>query len=70
MPRTTKNDNSNLRPIPEFDTLKAMKHGRLWYIVDCTWHDLPAHMRTIGGWHMTYGAACFHASEQYRNVYT
>lgn len=63
------NDSSNLRIIPGFTTLKAMKHGRLWYIVDCTHNDMPAHMRTIGGWHVTYGAACFHADMWYCRVY-
>jgi len=63
-------DDSKLRTIPGFSTLKALKLGRLWYIIDNTWTDIPPHRRSIGGWHTSYGAACFYADMWYRRQYT
>ena len=61
--QNTGRGNDSLATIPGFVTLKARKHGRLWYVVDCSTD------KEIGGFHTSYGAACFYADMWYRRQY-
>ena len=63
-------DEVRLKEIPGFKTLKAMRWGRYWYIVDCTYNDMPAYCRTTGGYHCTYGALCVYTEANYTGQYS
>jgi len=62
-----------VKEIPGFKEIKVAKHGRLWYIVDLiSWRDFRKDNpkadwgpNTIGGYHLTYGAACHYAHVHY-----
>jgi hypothetical protein len=58
-----------MREIPGFKTLKAFKHGRLWYIIDYTPGNGDPYKNSIGGYFHTYRGACLFAHMNYARDY-
>jgi hypothetical protein len=58
-----------MKEIPGFKTLKAFKHGRKWYIVDCTPECGDPYRHVIGDLFNTYEAACIFATVNYLSQY-
>jgi len=58
-----------MKEIPGFKTLKAFKHGSLWYIIDCTPGGGDPFRDSIGGHFGTYQGACIFALVNYTDIY-
>jgi hypothetical protein len=58
-----------VKEIPGFKTLKAYRHGRLWYIVDCTPECSDPFTNTIGGRFETYRGLVAFALARYAGEY-
>jgi hypothetical protein len=59
-----------LHPIPGFKQLKAWKHGRFWYIIDCADETTgDPYKNSIGGYFETSGCAKKFAEENYTGQY-
>ena len=58
-----------LKNIPGFTELKAHKHGRYWYIIDCSPGSGDPFRDAIGGFFEAYGLACGFAIENYSGWY-
>jgi hypothetical protein len=63
------NGEEKMRDIPGFETLKVFKHGRLWYIIDCTEGCGDPYKDSIGGHFTGYGDACSFAQVNYARDY-
>ena len=59
-----------MKPIPGFKTLKAFKHGRLWYIIDCTEGAGNPYQNSIGGYFETFQGASIFALVRYTGQYS
>ena len=58
-----------MKEIPGFKTLKAIKHGQYWRIIDCTPGAGDPFRDSIGGYHKTYRGACIFAEIHYGEDY-
>jgi hypothetical protein len=62
-------ENYNLKMISNFETLKAFKHGKYWYIIDCTEGCGNPYQNAIGGYHGSYMALLAYAQLNYTGIY-
>jgi len=58
-----------MKEIPGFKTLKAIKHGQYWRIIDCTPGAGDLFRNAIGGYHKTYYGLCGYARLNYEDQY-
>ncbi len=55
----------DLKEIPGFTEIKLLKHGRYWYIIDCTPDGGDPCKHSVGGYHERMKDALAYADKNY-----